>query len=142
MNKYRSTINPLTLIVNIILYLALLYLSYIKTPNFFLFILIIVLICLGFSLYNFLRYKYYLESTGLLIKHKRERVFINYKDIKYVEVNSETRGIIYGYGVKRLLVCCGKHTEDSYLITPANEEEFIKNLEIKVKNAKKDTNYN
>ena len=139
-NKYRSTINPLTIILNIILYVVLLLLAYKKTPNIFIVILAIVLISMSWNTYKFLEYKYYFESSGLLIKHKREKIFIKYKDIKYVEVNSETRGIIYGYGVQRLLINTGKSIDDSYLITPQKEKEFINNLEIKVKNAKKGTN--
>ena len=75
-----------------------------------------------------------------MIKHKRKRIFVLYKDIKYVELNSEDSGMIYGYGVKRLLIGTGKGIEQTYLITPAREKEFIDNLEIRVKKAKKGTN--
>ena len=67
-------------------------------------------------------------------------MLILYKDIKYVELNSENNGMLYGYGVKRLLIGTGRNVEESYLITPEKEKEFIENLEIRVKNAKKGTN--
>ena len=140
MNKYRSTINPLTIIINVILYGVLLYLAYIRTPNLFVVILFIVIILIGYTSFKFVSYKYYLEDYGLLIKHKREKIIKNYKDIKYVEVNSETSGIIYGYGVNKLLISVGKGAIDSYIITPVNEKEFINNIELRVKNAKKGTN--
>ena len=77
MNKYRSTINPLTIIINVILYGVLLYLAYIRTPNLFVVILFIVIILIGYTSFKFVSYKYYLEDYGLLIKHKREKIIIN-----------------------------------------------------------------
>jgi len=140
MNKYRSTINPLTIIVNIVLYAVLLILVYTKTREFFVFGCILVLLYVSFNIVKFLSYKYYLEPHGLVIIHKRRKMLILYKDIKYVELNSENNGMLYGYGVKRLLIGTGKNVEESYLITPEKEKEYIENLEIRVKNAKKGTN--
>lgn len=140
MNKYRSTLNPVTIIVNIALYAVLLVLIYINTPKFFIVGCLVVFVCIVLSIIKFFSYKYFLEHQGLIIIHKRQKIIVAYKNIKYVEVDSKQTGMLYGYGNKRLLVGCGKGIEETYLITPEKEEEFIKNLEIKVKNAKKGTN--
>ena len=65
---------------------------------------------------------------------------LTYKDIKYYEVDShETRGVIYGYGVRRILIAIGKGIDEIYLITPANEDKFIELLEKKINMAKRNT---
>ena len=66
--------------------------------------------------------------------------FLPYKDIKYYEVDShETRGVIYGYGVRRILIAIGKGIDEIYLITPSNEEKFIELLEKKINMTKRNT---
>ena len=107
-------------------------LIYNKTKEIFVYGCIFVLLYISLNIVKFLSYKYYLEPHGLVIIHRRRKMLILYKDIKYVEVNSERDGMIYGYGVKRLLVGTGRNVEESYLITPEKEDEFIKNLEIRI----------
>lgn len=137
MDKYRSTVNPLTIIVNVLLYIILLVIVYFKSNDFFPYLLVLVFLFASFSTWKFLSYKYVLDNKGLIINHKFKRLLILYKDIKYVEINSTETGMIYGYGIKRLLISTGKGIENYYLITPEHEKEFIENLEKRVNMVKK-----
>ena len=138
--KYRSTVNPLAIGLSVILYVILAVLVVKKTPQYLPFMIVFIILMLGLDSVKYIGYKYYFDNKGLTIIHRRKRILILYKDIKYVEVDSkETHGIIYGYGVKRILIGTGRGIEEKYLITPAKEKEFIELLEKKVNQAKKNT---
>lgn len=139
MNKFRSTINPITIAVNLILYIILLVLVYTKSPEYLLFLIIVEIILLGLDCIKYSSYKYFFEDHRLVIIHKRIRYTIPYNKIKYIESNTSQTGLIYGYGYKRVLISTGKGIDESYLITPTNEKEFIEKLENEVSKAKKDT---
>ena len=135
--KFRSTINPLALIINIILYGVLVYLVISKNPedNKWLMpvMLVLVVIIIFFDVLKYIKYKYYFDNKALIIIHRRNKYVLPYKDIKYYEVDShETRGIIYGYGVRRILIAVGKAIDEIYLVTPAKEKEFVELLEKKL----------
>lgn len=139
MDKYRSTLNPITLIVNVVLYVALLVLGYFESDIAFYISIAMVVFFAITTTRKFVEYKYFLDDKGLYITHKGQKANIQYKNIKYVEVNSKQTGMIYGFGYNRLLVVAGKGIEEYYLITPAKEKDFLEKLEKKVKEAKKNT---
>lgn len=139
MNKFRSTVNPVTIIVNIILNAVLILLAYFKSRDFFWAIVAVIAVSIVISIVRFTSYKYFFENKGLVIIHRRQRYLIPYKNVKYVEINSRQTGMIYGYGLRRILIAAGKGIEELYLVTPEKENEFLEILEKKVDNAKKGT---
>ena len=138
--KFRSTVHPLAIGLSVILYIVMAVLVINKTPKYIPFMIVFIILMLGLDSVKYVAYKYYFDNKGLTIIQRSKRMLILYKDIKYVEVDSkETHGIIYGYGVIRILIGTGRGIEEKYLITPAKEKEFVDLLEKKVNQAKKNT---
>lgn len=142
MDKFRSKVNIITIIVNALLYLTLFVIVLIKNKELLLIVSILILICIGLLVYKFLQYKYFFDDKGLIIKDKKENVLILYKDIKFIEKNTSEMGLLYGYGLKRILVATGTGSSQKYLISPEKEDEFILELENRVEKAKKAQNKN
>lgn len=142
MDKFRSKVNIITIIVNALLYLTLFVIVLIKNKELLLIVSILILICIGLLVYKFLQYKYFFDDKGLIIKDKKENVLILYKDIKFIEKNTSEMGLLYGYGLKRILVATGTGSLQKYLISPEKEDEFILELENRVEKAKKAQNKN
>lgn len=142
MDKFRSKVNIITIIVNALLYLTLFVIVLIKNKELLLIVSILILICIGLLVYKFLQYKYFFDDKGLIIKDKKENVLILYKDIKFIEKNTSETGLLYGYGLKRILVATGTGSSQKYLISPEKEDEFILELENRVEKAKKAQNKN
>lgn len=142
--KYRSTINPLAVGISLILYVVMIILIITKNPDdkpwVLPVMLSVVVFIIALDILKYVSYKYYFENKGLVIIHRKRKFLLPYKDIKYYEVDShETRGVIYGYGVRRILIAIGKGIDEIYLITPANEDKFIELLEKKINMAKRNT---
>ena len=139
MSKYRSTLNPITIAVNVILYTAVIVLGYYESKVAFYLSIALVVLFVFTTTKKFLEYKYFIDDKGLYITHKGQKTNIPYKSIKYIEENSKQTGMIYGFGVNRLLIATGKGIESFYLVTPRNQKDFIEQLEKRVKEAKKGT---
>ena len=117
MNKYRSKVSPITIGVNLALYLLLILLAIFKSKDNLIFMLGLIVIVILLSLRKFLSYKYYLNDIGLVIIDKSKEILILYKDIKYIEEDTKESGLLHGYGLKKILVSKGKGVSSSYLIT-------------------------
>ena len=142
--KFRSTINPLAVGISIILYIVMIVLIITKNPDdkpwVLPVMLSVVVIIIALDILKYVSYKYYFENKGLMIIHKKRKILLPYRDIKYYEVNSyETRGMFYGYGVRRILIAVGKGIDEIYLVTPSNEEKFVELLEKKINMSKRNT---
>lgn len=142
--KFRSTINPLAIGISVILYIVMIVLIITKNPDdkpwALPIMLSLVVIILAVDVLKYVSYVYYFENKGLVIIYRRKKFILPYKDIKYYEVNShETRGVIYGYGVRRILIAIGKGIDEIYLVTPSHEDKFIELLEKKINMAKRNT---
>ena len=138
--KFRSTINPVAIGITVVLYLILVILIVTTNPKFAPYSSALVIILVAIDIIKYSSYKYYFDKKGLTIVHKRKKYLLLYKDIISLEINShETHGIIYGYGLRRMLISTGSSIENKFLITPAKEKEFIELLEKQVKHAKKNT---
>lgn len=140
MDKFRSKVNFVTIIVNALLFISLFIIVLVKNKDLLLIVSILILVCIGLLVYKFLKYKYYLDNRGLIIKDKKEDILILYKDIKYIEKDTQETGLLYGYGFKRILVATGTGSSQKYLISPEKEETFILELEKRVEKAKKAQN--
>ena len=82
--KYRSTVNPLAIGLSVILYVILAVLVVKKTPQYLPFMIVFIILMLGLDSVKYIGYKYYFDKKGLTIIHKRKRMLILYKDIKYM----------------------------------------------------------
>ncbi len=142
MDSYRSKVSPITLIVNIALYVILLVLVYLKSNEFFFFILILVIVLMTISIMKFYRPKYFFLEHGLNIIHNKKETLILYKDIKVIEKNSNETGLLLGYGLKKVLISTLKGNSGNYLVSPEKEDLFINELENRVNKAKKAQNNN
>ena len=140
MDKFRSKVNFITIIINALLYIALLVIVLIKNKELLLIVSILILVCIGLLVYKFLQYKYYFDNRGLIIKDKKENILILYKDIKYIEKDTKEIGLLYGYGFKRILVATGTGSSQKYLISPEKEDIFLLELEKRVEQSKKAQN--